>query len=114
MSHITRERFIEIMRDFASTRDADNRIKSIIEQEPMMRDAVDFFSSTCLHITAEPLAVELLASMFDDESSLIEYWMYEQDFGRCWQPGDMIDENGNYIVLSDAGALYDYLCQESD
>ena len=39
----------------------------------------------------------------------ISYFIYELDFGRDWEPGMIVDREGNDIDFSTAEKLYDYL-----
>lgn len=110
MAYITKERFCEIMNDLVKEREISREMDKLLAESPM-HDARDFFSATCLHMSHEPLVVELLTAMFDDEEELIEYWMYEMDFGRRWYEGCMTEADGASVMLTDAAALYDYLVE---
>lgn len=59
----------------------------------------------------ESLIIDLLIELTGDnkEDSIIEYWMYELDAGKSWQPNTITDENGNDIKLQTSNDLYDYL-----
>lgn len=110
MSQITKEKFCKIMDDFIAERDIAKQMDNLLDNSPV-RDVRDFFSASCLHFAHEPLVVELLSVMFDDGDELIEYWMYEMDFGREWYAGCMKDTEGNDVMLADAESLYDYLIE---
>lgn len=112
MAYITKERFCEIMNDLVKEREISREMDKLLAESPM-RDARDFFSATCLHMSHEPLVVELLTAMFDDEEELIEYWMYEMDFGRRWYEGCMAEADGTSVMLPDAASLYDYLVEHA-
>jgi hypothetical protein len=60
-------------------------------------------------ICHEDLVVKLLENIFDDNDT-ISYWLYERNYGRDYQKGDIID-NGKKVDLSTPGKLYDYLIQ---
>lgn len=42
----------------------------------------------------------------------IDYFIYELDYGRKYEPGMITDENGHDIDFSSAEKLYDYLIGE--
>lgn len=111
MAIISKERFCEIMDELVAERDTAREMDNLLAANRTMKDMRDFFSANCLHMAHEPLVLELLGVMFDDSSELIEYWMYEMDFGREWFEGCMTDEESNPVMLCDAASLYDYLTQ---
>lgn len=112
MAYITKERFCEIMDNLVKEREISREMDKLLAESPM-RDTRDFFSATCLHMSHEPLVVELLTAMFDDEEELVEYWMYEMDFGRGWYEGCMTEADGTPVILPDAASLYDYLVEHA-
>ena len=59
----------------------------------------------------EYIIVKLLEKIFND-NDLIDWWIYEKDFGRNFQKGDLIS-NGKKIDLSTAEKFYDYLMEET-
>lgn len=60
------------------------------------------------------LVVELLAEIMDDKMGDIEFFCYELDFGRKYEPGMITDEEGNGIDLSSPERLYDTLIDQKN
>lgn len=55
--------------------------------------------------------IELLHATMGDEDEWLEYFMYECDFGRSWEDGD-VEIGGEPIAgIHDAAALYDFMLQ---
>lgn len=72
------------------------------------------YEADFLFPTLEDTVVKLLEEIFHcpiDKyvGSDISYFIYDLNFGQNWEPGMIIDENGNDIDLSTAEKLYDYL-----
>lgn len=57
---------------------------------------------------AERAIIKILEVMFKDKEGNIEWWMLEEEYGRNFEMGDIV-ENGLEIDLSTPEALYDYL-----
>lgn len=56
----------------------------------------------------------LLDKIFKDESEypLIDYWVYELDFGKKWKAGVLTEEDGTDIPLKTVSDLYDALVKQ--
>lgn len=55
--------------------------------------------------------IKLLHVTMEDEDDWLEYFMYECDFGRSWEDGD-VEIGGEPIAgIHDAAALYDFMLQ---
>jgi hypothetical protein len=54
----------------------------------------------------------LLRKLLKDAVENIDYYIYELDYGRKYEPGIITDENGHDIDFSSAEKLYDYLTGE--
>ena len=57
-----------------------------------------------------PVHFTLLEKIFNN-NELIEWWIYEKNFGKDFQKGDLIS-NGKNIDLSTSEKFYDYLMEE--
>lgn len=57
--------------------------------------------------------LRLLHMFFDDKdkNEWIEYYCFELNFGKKWEPGIIRDDNGTDIVLQTPEDLYDVLQQ---
>ena len=53
----------------------------------------------------------VLKNDLDDngEGSLIEYFIYELDFGKKWTKHSITEKDGKPVKMRNAGELYDYL-----
>ena len=72
----------------------------------------DFCNGASLQISHESTVVFLLRKLLKDAVENIDYYIYELDYGRKYEPGMITDENGHDIDLSSAEKLYDYLTGE--
>ena len=59
------------------------------------------------------MMIMLLDKIFCDDSDypLIDYWIYELDFGKKWKPGCVMD-NGAEVKLETVSDLYDALVKQ--
>lgn len=103
---ITKIKFVDIINKLKEVNDFVNETN---ERARKLNDAIisDFFNAQSLSISHENIVVELLKNMFND-SDLIDWWIYELDYGRNFKMGDLVD-NGVEIDLSTPEKLYDYL-----
>lgn len=53
--------------------------------------------------------IKLLSRIMNDDTELIDYFVYELDFGREWEPGYVTEKDGTDIKLANASDLYDEL-----
>ena len=62
------------------------------------------YEPTCISQT-----LSLLGFIFQDDNHWIDYWVYELDFGRRYEPGMIVDDNGTNISLETTEELYEFL-----
>lgn len=55
-----------------------------------------------------------LAKKISKEDDLIDYFIYELEFGKEYKPGMILDENDNEINLSSIEDLYNFLGGENE
>lgn len=91
-------------------------IKDIQNSKDFFRGLNNYFSSKdCDGYLYPPTCVDtvitLLHTLFGemDQDELISYFVWELDFGRAYEDGDVLDDDGNNIRLSNAEDLYDFL-----
>ena len=103
---ISEKQFVDIINKLKEVNDFVNETNDKAKE---LSDAIisDFFNAMSLSISHESIVVELLQNMFKD-NDLIEWWIYELDYGRKFKIGDLID-NGVEIDLSTPEKLYNYL-----
>ena len=53
--------------------------------------------------------IVLLAEIMQDEGQDIDFFCYELNFGKDWEPGTIVDKDGTDVDFSTAEKLYDYL-----
>lgn len=65
-------------------------------------------------VTHDHLVVELLAEIMDDKMGDIEFFCYELDYGKKYELGCVIDEDGMEVDLSTPERLYDFLVLQKE
>jgi len=69
----------------------------------------DFCNAGGICIGHESIVVKLLEDMF--ETDTISWWIYELEYGTKYYNGCIVDSNNNFIDLSSADKLYDFLIE---
>lgn len=110
---ITREQFVYYI----------GEIKTLIEKEHMLSDALkDFDSCSDFGGFSNFRAVEALVSLLEDimgeernteYPTNISYFIYDLDFGSLWTEESFQESDGTSIDISTAEKLYDYLVKEN-
>ena len=108
---ISKEEFVEILNRLRDSSDLVRKVNSLFRNS---RDNVecDFCNGAALQISHESTVVFLLRKLLKDAVENIDYYIYELDYGRKYEPGMITDENGHDIDFSSAEKLYDYLTGE--
>lgn len=108
---ISKEEFVEILNRLKDSSDLVRKVNSLFRNS---RDNVecDFCNGAALQISHESTVVFLLRKLLKDAVENIDYYIYELDYGRQYEPGIITDEKGHDIDLSSAEKLYDYLTGE--
>ena len=104
---ISKEEFVEILNRLRDSSDLVRTVNSLFRNS---RDNVecDFCNGAALQISHESTVVFLLRKLLKDAAENIDYFIYELDYGRKYEPGMITDENGNDIDFSSAEKLYDW------
>ena len=110
-TNISKEEFVEIM---SRLRESSELVAKVDELFRNSRDNVecDFCNGASLQISHQSTVVFLLRKLLKDEVEDIDYFIYELDYGRKYEPGMITDKNGADIDFSTAEKLYDYLTEE--
>lgn len=107
---LLKEEFVKCIERLKAARDLQDQVDELFRQS---RDNIewDFLNAASLQISHENLVISLLENLMDDDERYpdISYFIYELDYGRRWQPGCVIDGNGEDIDMSTSEKLYDYL-----
>lgn len=108
---ISKEEFVEVLNRLRDSSDLVRKVNGLFRDS---RDNVecDFCNGAALQISHESTVVFLLRKLLKDAFENIDYFIYELDYGRKYEPGMITDENGRDIDLSTAEKLYDYLTGE--
>ena len=104
---ISKKQFVDIVKKL---KEANDFVDETNERAKKLNDAIvsDFYNAQSLAISHEPIVVQLLEDMFED-NDIISWWLYELDYGRKYTKHCIQDANGINIDLSSAEKLYDYL-----
>ena len=111
MSIISKELFVSIIDELKEVNDfvSETNVRARKLNDYLISD---FFNAASIVIHHDSLVVLLLQKIFDDEGT-IDWWIFEKDFGRNFQMGDILEEieNGDFkdIDLGSVEKLYDYL-----
>ena len=106
---MTKEEFVSIIEKL---RDSFDLVEKVDELFRNSRDNVecDFGNGAGLQISHEGIVVLLLKKLMKDKDDWIDYFIYDLDYGRKYEPGFVKDEKGKNVDLSSAEKLYDYIC----
>ena len=85
---------------------------TLLKKSKTTLDINDFFDAHCLFMSNEASLLLTLKTMFDDKEDWIEYYCFELNYGKTYTKGDIIDADGNDIVLSTPEQLYDFLIKQ--
>ena len=108
---ISKEEFVDIIEKLKKRQDFVNETNKKVKElnDAMMYD-FDFFDATSLYIAHDDIVINLLRAMFNlQDDDVLDWWIYEQDFGRTYKDGDITEADGTIIDLSTAEKLYDYI-----
>ena len=108
---ISKEEFVEILNRLRDSSDLVDKVNELFRNS---RDNLecDFCNGAALQISHESTVVFLLRKLLNDAVKDIDYFIYELDYGRKYEPGMITDENGHDIDFSSAEKLYGYLTRE--
>ena len=99
---MSKESFI---RSINKMKECDRKIQNI--EKVLMENCDDaIFCPPSL----ETEMIQMLKDLFHDESSWIEYYIFDLDFGEKWEEG-MITETGKSVSMRTPEELYDILIQ---
>lgn len=108
IGEITRDEFVSII---DRLREASDLVDEVDELFRNSRESIenDFCNAASLQISHESVVVNLLKKLMNDKHEWIEYFIYELDYGRSYEPGMISESDGTNIDLSTAEKLYSYL-----
>lgn len=105
------EEFVSIIDKLREASDLVDRVNELFRNS---RDNMEneFFNAAGLQLSHENVVVNLLKKLMYDRYEWIEYFIYELDYGRSYEPGMITEADGTEIDLSSAEKLYNYLIAE--
>lgn len=101
MAQLNKKQFCEALRDMQNFVDCRDETDELYRKYNISAEA--YGGHEYLNAMTDVLTV-----MFDDEEGWISYWIWEKDFGRQLQEGN-IEIDGATISLSTPEELYDFL-----
>lgn len=106
----------EFVRYIDRLREANDLCSKIDDLMRKSRDNIenDFMNGASLQINHESIVIELLKKMMHDTSEDygdIDYFIYELDYGRKYEPDTITDKDGNNVDFSTSEKLYEYLVE---
>lgn len=77
---------------------------SVYENFPAFSNMIDQYVKMLSELVEQPLDTE--------NGNDLEYFIWEEDFGKDFQIGDMLDIDGTPVDISTPEKLYDYILAE--
>lgn len=108
MKEISKEKFVSIMETIKKEYNHVIKVNSLLNQ--IFEDGGGYPQMYCYNEL-----VELLKFLFNDDNndSIIDYYIYELDFGKDWYKG-CITVNKEDIDISNSEKLYEYLIKNKN
>ena len=110
---ITKEQFIKYMEAIKNTIEKESKLSKAFEDiEP--QDGMYFLT---LYTEERNALISLLEEVMcayrsDEYGSDIQYFIYELDWGKNWNPDSLRRGDGTPIVMYDEATLYDFLVED--
>ena len=109
---MTKERFVKIIDELEAGENLQNKIASAVRQfNNLVRS--DYPEQYGMVISHEFLVIELLEEIMGDAHHDIEFFCTELEFGKKYNPGDVVDEDGTELDFSSAEKLWEYLTNKN-
>jgi hypothetical protein len=105
---MTKVKFCEAIRQLEEGENLQRRVASAVRQYNNVI-GTDFPEPFGMVITHDYLVQDLLAEIMEDKFGDIEYFCETLEYGKCYYPGALTDNEGNPIELRTPENLYDHL-----
>lgn len=105
---MTKEKFCEIINQLNEGERLQQKVASAVRQYNSIIQS-DYPEPFGMVIAHDSLVIDLLSEIMDDKYNDIEYYCYDLEYGRLYNPGDVTDEEGNEVELRTPENLYDFL-----
>ena len=107
---IDKDKFIYIINQLEETERVENEVNRIYKASSNI--TVSEFNSSTISAN-DSIIIDLLNTMLKiEDEELLEWWIYELDFGKKWTKHSLRDKDDKSINVKTAGRLYDYLTKE--
>lgn len=105
MAILNKKEFCVIMNNLKETDECINSLNNVLKgYNKDIRIISSLYECTDL--------LKVLKIMFNDISEMIDYWVYDLDYGQKYEDGCITEANDTNIILKTAEDLYDYLIKE--
>lgn len=107
-SILSEQEFVDIINRLREASDLQEQVDRLFRNS---RENIenDFCNAAALQISHESSVVFLLKRIMHDQYEYIDYFIYELDYGRKYEPGMITDENGQDIDIRTPNLLYDFI-----
>lgn len=110
---ISKQQFVNTINDIQKVFDCFDNLDSALEENGFYESSLFCPHSVCRLIDD---TLDLLDCGFDLEEgealNWIEYFVYELEFGKCWDEDSVSDSDGTNIPMGSAEQLYNFLIRE--
>ena len=105
---LSEQEFVNIINRLREASDLQEQVDKLFRNS---RENIenDFCNAAALQISHESSVVFLLKRIMHDQYEYIDYFIYELDYGRKYETGMIIDENGQDIDIHTPKLLYDFI-----
>lgn len=106
---ISKNEFVEILAQLQEAQEVTEKVNQIFKNSKMYM-LNDFADCSSLMICHDDIVVKLLDNMFNTD--LVEYWVYELNYGKEYKEGSVINADGSICDISTPEKLYDILKED--
>lgn len=108
LSVIPKKVFVESIKALKKQSEHDHKCYKLLGQ--VFEDFGGWYNNDALH--SQLIKVLKMSLNDDNDSSWIDYYIYELDYGRKYHEGTANRKDGSNIDLSSASKLYDFLLED--
>ncbi|MGN0484366.1 MAG: hypothetical protein ACI4HI_12530 [Lachnospiraceae bacterium] len=105
---LSRSEFSLIIDRLRESKDLAEKVNQLFH-DSKDKSANEICNTSPIQISHETLVVFLLKKLLEDKHDRIDYFVNELDYGRKYEAGSIVDENGENIDIRTAEKLYDYI-----
>lgn len=98
---MSKESFCEVMDNYKSMFNFTDEMNELFDKYKMDGN---IYPPMCTETV-----IDLLEFIFNDKNQWISYWIFELEFGKRYEDGDVKDADGSNIPLKTVEDLYDLL-----